>query len=214
MQSSLPFIDIIVFAIIAVFLVYRLKNLLGEKTGYDPSSDDGTQIRSKTKDNVVKFSKKTNFEISDHLNGKIIALKKLDSNFSLDEFISGSNIFFKMVIESFVEGNLQDVKIYIKQNIFKSFQDALNERIKEKEQLIINIKNIKITKINDIKIFKNNVKIQVLFETIQTKALKDKNGEIIDGELDKEIIVSDLWTFERNFASDNKNWTLIETATP
>ena len=214
MQTSLPFIDIIVFAIIAVFLIYRLKNILGAKTGFDPSSSEERQVLKKTPNNVVEFSKKPNIEIPKRLSDKLLTLKSLDNNFDIDEFITGANIFFKMVINSFVSGKLEDIREYIKPSIYKDFENSLNERIKEGEKLIIDIKEIKSTNIKQIKIFKNNVKIQVLFETLQIKALKDKDDKFIDGDLHTDIKVSDLWTFERNFSSGNKNWTLIETDTP
>ena len=90
---------------------------------------------------------------------------------------------------------------------------AIDERIKEKEKLIIDILSINHTKIKNIKIKGNIVKLEVIFDTVQIKALQDINDEIIDGDLDEKIDVKDMWTFERNFKLQSKNWTLIETST-
>ena len=211
MQFSLPFIDIIIFAIIAIFLIYRLKNILGEKTGFDSSEEDQKkQLNPTDTSNVVEFSKQNNKDLS-IIDQKILEIKKLDNSFLTDEFLSGAKIFFEMVIKSFVEGDLKNIKQYVKSTLIKDFQKAISERIKDKESLIINIEEIQNTIIKDIKINKSNVKIQVLFESKQIKALKDKNNEIIDGDLSKVITVKDLWRFEKDINSNNKNWTLIET---
>tara|TARA_B100001741_G_scaffold135084_3_gene111316 strand:- start:2056 stop:2700 length:645 start_codon:yes stop_codon:yes gene_type:complete len=213
-MQSLPFIDIIIFAIIAVFLIFRLRNILGEKTGFDPKADNQSKTPKNEKiSNVVDFTKKVENLKEYEFSSEIKEIMKIDNSFKIDEFISGANTFFKMVVNGFVEGNIENIKKYVKPKIFKDFQNAIDERIKEKEKLIIDILSINHTKIKNIKIKGNIVKLEVIFDTVQIKALQDINDEIIDGDLDEKIVVKDMWTFERNFKLQSKNWTLIETST-
>ena len=213
-MQSLPFIDIIIFAIIAVFLIFRLRNILGEKTGFDPKADNQSKTSKNEKvSNVVDFTKKVENLKEYEFSSEIKEIMKIDNSFKIDEFISGANTFFKMVVNGFVEGNIENIKKYVKPKIFKDFQNAIDERIKEKEKLIIDILSINHTKIKNIKIKGNIVKLEVIFDTVQIKALQDINDEIIDGDLDEKIVVKDMWTFERNFKLQSKNWTLIETST-
>ncbi len=213
-MQSLPFIDIIIFAIIAVFLIFRLRNILGEKTGFDPKADNQSKTPKNEKvSNVVDFTKKVENLKEYEFSSEIREIMKIDNSFKIDEFISGANTFFKMVVNGFVEGNIENIKKYVKPKIFKDFQNAIDERIKEKEKLIIDILSINHTKIKNIKIKGNIVKLEVIFDTVQIKALQDINDEIIDGDLDEKIEVKDMWTFERNFKLQSKNWTLIETST-
>tara|TARA_B100002051_G_scaffold181342_1_gene171734 strand:+ start:600 stop:1244 length:645 start_codon:yes stop_codon:yes gene_type:complete len=213
-MQSLPFIDIIIFAIIAVFLIFRLRNILGEKTGFDPKADNQSKTPKNEKvSNVVDFTKKVENLKEYEFSSEIREIMKIDNSFKIDEFISGANTFFKMVVNGFVEGNIENIKKYVKPKIFKDFQNAIDERIKEKEKLIIDILSINHTKIKNIKIKGNIVKLEVIFDTVQIKALQDINDEIIDGDLDEKIDVKDMWTFERNFKLQSKNWTLIETST-
>ena len=213
-MQSLPFIDIIIFAIIAVFLIFRLRNILGEKTGFDPKADNQSKTPKNEKvSNVVDFTKKVENLKEYEFSSEIREIMKIDNSFKIDEFISGANTFFKMVVNGFVEGNIENIKKYVKPKIFKDFQNAIDERIKEKEKLIIDIISINQTKIKNIKIKGNIVKLEVIFDTVQIKALQDINDEIIDGDLDEKIVVKDMWTFERNFKLQSKNWTLIETST-
>ena len=209
MQFSLPFIDIIIFAIIAVFLIYRLKNILGEKTGYDPADDDNKKYKQeKSASNVVEL---VNSKNANTIEEKIALIIKLDNSFSPNEFLEGAKIFFGMVVKSFVDGNLENIKSYVKSSLVDNFQTAISERLKEKETLIIDIIKIQNTEIKDVSINNNIINIQVLFESKQIKALKDKNNKVIDGDIKKDILVKDLWKFERDIKSIDKNWTLIET---
>ena len=205
-MQSLPFIDIIIFAIIAVFLIFRLRNILGEKTGFDPKADNQSKTPKNEKvSNVVDFTKKVENLKEYEFSSEIREIMKIDNSFKIDEFISGANTFFKMVVNGFVEGNIENIKKYVKPKIFKDFQNAIDERIKEKEKLIIDILTINHTKIKNIKIKGNIVKLEVIFDTVQIKALQDINDEIIDGDLDEKIVVKDMWTFERNFKLQSKN---------
>ena len=213
MQFSLPFIDIIIFAVIAVFLIYRLKNILGQKTGFDPSEDESKNHKGIKASNVLDFAKTESAKNLNQLDEDLKKIKNIDKDFSVEEFISGAKIFFEMVVKAFVSGDLNKIKDYIKISLLDDFQSAINEREKDNETLIINIKKVVNIIIKDVRINKSNVSIRVLFETDQIKVLKDKNNKIIDGNPRKVIKVRDIWLFERNIASQNKNWTLIETAT-
>jgi predicted lipid-binding transport protein (Tim44 family) len=116
-----------------------------------------------------------------------------------------------MVLKSFVSGNLEDIKDYTKPSVLKSFKSAIDDRAKEKESLIIELRSIKTNKILSATVNKTSIKISVFFETLQIRALMDSDDKIIDGDNDKEVLVKDEWIFERKIKSENLNWILIET---
>ena len=206
MQNSFPYIDILIFGVIAIFLIYRLKNILGTKTGFEE-----TNVNKKNEDkqftNVVPL-KSNKIDVVDLELNKIL---NIDPNFDVNDFLSGSKNFFEMVLESFVSGNLEKIKNYTKSSVFKSFKSAIDERNKEQETLIIDLKSIKENKITKATITKTSIKLNVLFETLQIRALMDKDDQIIDGNTENEILVKDEWIFEKKINNNNPNWTLIET---
>jgi predicted lipid-binding transport protein (Tim44 family) len=116
-----------------------------------------------------------------------------------------------MVLESFVNGNIDNIEEYTKPSVLKSFKNAINDRIKENEIEIIELNSIKKHEILSANITKTSIKIRVLFETLQIRALMDKDKKIIDGDKDNEILVKDEWVFERKINTNNNNWVLIET---
>ena len=206
MQNSFPYIDILIFGVIAVFLIFRLKNILGTKTGFED-----TNIKEKTQDkqfnNVVSLKSENN-DLNDKLLNDIL---NVDPNFNINDFLSGSKNFFKMVLESFVSGNLENIKNFTKPSVLKSFKAAVDERNNEKETLIIDLKSIKENKITKASITKSSIKLNVIFESFQIRALLDKNDKVIDGNSENEILVKDEWVFERKIHEINPNWTLVET---
>jgi predicted lipid-binding transport protein (Tim44 family) len=206
MQTSFPYFDIVIFGVIAVFLILRLKNILGTKTDIEDPNINKEQSGKKFS-NV--FPLKTN--INNNSSNEVQKIVKVDPQFNVDDFLSGSEMFFKMVLESFVNGNIDNIEEYTKPSVLKSFKNAINDRIKENEIEIIELNSIKKHEILSANITKTSIKIRVLFETLQIRALMDKDKKIIDGDKDNEILVKDEWVFERKINTNNNNWVLIET---
>ena len=206
MQTSFPYFDIVIFGVIAVFLILRLKNILGTKTDIEDPNINKEQSGKKFS-NV--FPLKTN--INNDPSNEVQKIVKVDPQFNVADFLSGSEMFFKMVLESFVNGNIDNIEKYTKPSVLKSFKNAINDRIQEKEIEIIELSSIKKHEIVSVNLTKTSIKIKVLFETFQIRALMDKDKKIIDGDKDNEILVKDEWVFERKINTNNNNWVLIET---
>ena len=210
MQNGFPYLDILIFGIIAIFLIFRLKNVLGTKTDFQETSVKKDNKKEKLS-NVIPLKSIKKSEDIDLNNDEIKKIKEADSSFEMEDFLTGSRTFFEMVLKSFVDGNLDNIKDFIKPSVLKNFKIAIDERNKEQETLIIDLKSIQNNKILSSKITKTTLSITVGYESFQVKALLDKNDELIDGDIDKEILVKDVWVFERKIKNDNPNWTLVET---
>ena len=209
MQLSLPFIDIIIFAIIAVFLVYRLKSILGQNSEGNEQNNK-IEIGEKNFSNVVKLGNKQSNISENETNKESIYID--DPEFNEKNFLKGAQNFFEMVIDSFVKGDLKDIERYIDNKLIKNFKLVIDERLQEQESLKIDIIKMISIDIRDVKKVKNFLRISVLFESEQIKFLKDKKGKIIDGDQKKSILVKDLWTFEKEIQSKDVNWILVETS--
>ena len=206
MQNSFPYLDILIFGVIAIFLIFRLKGILGTKTDFEE-----TNINKKNQDkqftNLVSLEAKKSDLENQELN-KILAV---DPKFNITDFLTGSKSFFEMVLNSFVSGNLDKIKDFTKPSVLKSFKAAIDDRNKENETLIIDLRSIKENKVIKSTVTKSSIKINVIYVSLQIRALMDKHEQIIDGDDKKEIIVKDEWVFERKIEDQNPNWTLIET---
>ena len=206
MQNSFPYIDILIFGVIAIFLIFRLKNILGTKTGFEETNANEKK-RDKNFTNVIPLKSNQN-NINEQDLKRIL---NIDPNFNTDDFLAGSKNFFEMVLESFVSGDLENIKDFTKISVLKSFKSAIDDRNKEQETLVIDLKSIKENKIIKTSVTKSFIRVNVIFETFQIRALMDKNDHIIDGNAENEILVKDEWVFERKINDNNPNWTLVET---
>ena len=154
MQLSLPFIDIIIFAIIAIFLVYRLKSILGQNSEGNKQNNK-IDLDKKHFSNVVNLGNKK-------LNTNKDTLSSVDPSFNEKEFLQGAQNFFQMVINCFVKGDLKDVVNFIDDRLIKNFQSVIDERLVDEETLKIDVVNINSIEIKDVKTLKN------FFESIST----------------------------------------------
>jgi len=208
MQLSLPFVDIIIFAIIAIFLVYRLKSILGQNSDGNEQNNK-IDVGEKNFNNVVKLGRKQSNRNGTYQEDIIY---KDDPTFNEKDFLSGAQKFFEIVIDCFVKGDLKNIEMYIDDKLIKNFQLVIDDRLKEEESLQIDIIKMISIQIKDVKKLKNFLRISVLFESEQIKVLKDKKDKIIDGDQKKSILVKDLWTFEKKIQSKDLNWILVETS--
>ena len=209
MQLSLPFIDIIIFAIIAIFLVYRLKSILGQNSEGNENNNK-FDIDKKDFTNVVKLGGKKTQEKNTKIDKDSIST--IYPSFDEKEFLKGAQNFFEMIIDSFVKGDLNDVKNFIDGKLVKNFQSVIDERLEEEETLKIDIIKMNSIQIKDANEVDNLLKVSVLFESEQIKVLKDRKGKIIDGDQKNSILVKDLWVFEKRIQSKDLNWKLVETS--
>ena len=172
MQLSLPFIDIIIFAVIAIFLVYRLKNILGQNSDGNEQNNK-INIGKKSFSNVVKLGNKQSNISENKTNNDTIYIN--DPTFDEKEFLKGAQNFFEIVIDCFVKGDLKNIEMYIDNKLMKDFKLVIDERLQEEETLKIDIIKMISIQIKDVKKLKNFLKISVLFESEQKKSITVKD---------------------------------------
>ena len=207
MNSFFPFLDIIILGLLALFLGFRLKNLLGDRSGYGEDVNNLETYNEKKPDNnnVINLNKKK-------ISGEgLEVLKKGDPNFSEEEFIIGAKQAFKIIIEAFVDSDVEKLKPLIDYELLKSFTKSISEREARQEKQFVDI--ISITKLDIINISLNDnvASISIKIESEQIKYTIDKNDTIIDGNKDVSEIIKDKWVLERDVSSNDPNWRLVET---
>ena len=207
MNSFFPFLDIIILGLLALFLGFRLKNLLGDRSGYGEDVNNLETYNEKKPDNnnVINLNKKK-------ISGEgLEVLKKGDPNFSEEEFIIGAKQAFKIIIEAFVDSDVEKLKPLIDYELLKSFTKSISEREARQEKQFVDIISIIKLDIVNISLNDNVASISIKIESEQIKYTIDKNDKIIDGNKDVSEIIKDKWVLERDISSNNPNWQLVET---
>ena len=208
MNSIFPFLDIIILAFLAIFLGFRLKNLLGDRSGYgeDIKTDENQNQKTASETrNVIQLDQKK-------ISGKgIEALKDADPSFSEDEFIDGAKNAFKIIIDAFSDSDLEKLKPLLDYELFKNFTKSIAEREAKQELQNVKIKSFKSIEIIDVNLIDNIASITLKIVSEQIKFITDKKDEIVYGNREKPETIKDKWVFERDISTNNPNWKLVET---
>ena len=207
MNSFFPFLDIIILGLLALFLGFRLKNLLGDRSGYGEDVNNLETYNEKKPDNnnVINLNKKK-------ISGEgLEVLKKGDPNFSEEEFLIGAKQAFKIIIEAFVDSDVEKLKPLIDYELLKSFTKSISEREARQEKQFVDIISIIKLDIVNISLNDNVASISIKIESEQIKYTIDKNDKIIDGNKEVSEIIKDRWVLERDISSNDPNWKLVET---
>jgi len=196
MSNNFGYIDIILLAMIAGFIILRLRNILGRKTGHEEKI-----VGSFAETKFGQFKKKTNDEkIKEE--GLVGEQKK--------EFLIGAEIAYETILTAFSKGDKKKLKDLLSPEMASNFEQAIIQRNKDKissELTFIGMKSSNLEKFEKIKTeFFATVKF--VCEIISVK--RDKDNKIIEGNPDKIKIVTDHWKFSKNIFSKNPNWYLSE----
>ena len=221
----MPFVDILIFAIIAIFLGLRLRNILGSRDGYEQTpeemgqnranrtfADDNDEIMAQDHDEAKKVVPLRPSSTAAVTGSGIAAIKKADPSFQEDQFMQGAAAAFGMVLGAFAEGDLSQLRRLLGYDLFNEFSDAIRARNADNESLSLVIESIDDVQILDGEVTDGIASVSVRFVSKQTRRLFDGNGdEIVDDSTHNEPVI-DVWTFERDTQIADPNWKLVETS--
>ena len=201
---SAPYVDIIIFAILAVFLIFRLRSVLGRRDGFDEKPDD------EGKRAVFKKSDPSMKELDAASGEGIAAVVAADAHFSQQDFLDGAAAAYRMILEAFAKGDMDQLKPLLGYDIATDFGDAIRDRRKAGEVLRIELVDLSRVDLLRAWVEAGIASIAVEFHSTQKKILRDEAGKMIEGSDEAEMFV-DQWVFERDISSKNPNWLLVET---
>ena len=198
MSNHLGFVDIILLAMFAGFIILRLRNILGRKTGHQGKPinmpfDKGMQILKDIENNESIRENNVNEEV-----------KK--------QFLKGADIAYEQIITSFASGDKKLLKSLLGKELFGSFSQIIDKRREEQLKYETTFIGIKSSKILEFKKIENIYKVTVNFVSEIISCVKDKNNKIIEGNPDTIKTVNDVWKFSKNMWSQDPTWYLVETS--
>jgi len=229
MDEGFQFIDIIFFAMIAAFLVLRLRGVLGRRDGHQGKIQNPFKNRpSEQQDNNViampdridpdadegalKESALDAGESDDPIVQGLMEIQRANPDFDSEDFISGSKIAFELILDAYSSGDAGTLKPLLSAEVFADFSQAIRDREQAGETLEDTLVGIKSADIVEAYLEDRTVNITTKFISEQINATRDENGDVVDGNPNAVIEVTDFWTFARDAKSRNPNWTLIATS--
>ena len=209
--ANLPFIDILIFAVIAVLLVLRLRSVLGQRTGYEEPQDQHAKESFTEKPQAAVPFPKTADKPAKLSGSGLDVLRRADRQFNENEFIQGATAAFNMILSAFAEGDQAQLKRLLSYELFQSFMQTIHDRTAAKETLEITVNEIREVSILNVELTDSVASITVHFHTIQTRIVRDGQGDVMDDSDTEPRKFIDIWTFERDLTLADPNWKLAET---
>jgi len=197
MNSSFEYLDIIILAMIAGFIILRLRGILGRRTGHEKKVLGGLFGKKVTQRNTEK---------------KVVNLSssKLDDA-AKEQFIEGAKAAYEMIITSFAKGDKNALKPLLNKEIYQNFSNEIDHRKKENLKSELTFVGVKSAEIKNFEKKDNIYIFTVNFVSEIITYRKDKNNKVIEGNPDIIKTVNDVWKFSKNMWSSNPNWYLVET---
>ena len=198
MNYSFEYIDIILLAMIAGFIILRLRGILGKRTGFEGKPPPQFQEVLKN----VKLEK------------NVKQSQNFDDN-AKKEFLNGAKIAYETIITDFSDNDnkITSSKPLLSNKIFDQFNDALKERNSKGHYAEITFIGINSAKIKEHKKINSILQVTVNFVGEVITCIRDQEKKIISGDPEKIKKIYDTWVFSRDTKSNNPNWQLVDILT-
>lgn len=232
MSGGYQYLDIILFALVAAFLILRLRNVLGRRNGHRGRSNDpfGTPSKPETKpekseDKVVRLPDRSDqtpetaeaaveepeSETQTPLEAGLTQIKVADPRFDPREFLSGARLAFEVILTSYAGSDTAALKPLLSPEVFGNFSQSIRDRQQANETMEITLVGIKSADTVEAYMAGRTAHLTIKFVSQQITAVRDDNNEVIEGDPKEVIDVTDFWTFARDTRSGDPNWILVAT---
>jgi len=198
MSSQFGFIDIILLAMFAGFIILRLRNILGRKTGHQGKPMRGYFPRGME-------------TLQDIENNEAIKSGNVDEE-AKKQFLKGADIAYEQIITAFSKGDKKSLKTLLGKKMYEDFSEVIDERKKKEHNYETTFIGVKSSKVLEFKKIENIYKVTVNFVSEIITCVKDKNNKVIEGNPDVIKTVNDVWKFSKNMWSQDPTWYLVETS--
>ncbi len=213
-----PILQLLVLAGIAVFLIMRLRSVLGTRDGYEaPRAPVQTSDNRKPKFEVIDGG--PDEDITDHVDensdaAKAFAkMKTAEPSFGVGTFLGGARGAYEMILMGFERGDLAEIKPFLADEVYDVFAQVVEEREKKGLQIEADFIGIREMAIDDADFHdaSSTAEVSVKFVAELTSIVRDNSGEVIEGKEGKIKTQKDIWTFERVMGANDPNWILVAT---
>ncbi|HYF56729.1 MAG TPA: Tim44/TimA family putative adaptor protein [Salinarimonas sp.] len=236
MQDSFD-ITTIIFLALAVFVIWRLRSVLGQKTGHEQPPGDPLRrepppggrapLRPAETDNVVRLpgapaARPAAAEPSpDRWKGIAPAgspvaagldeLVSQEPAFDPHGFLAGAKAAYEMIVTAFANGDRKTLQGLLSREVYEGFEGAIAERERRGERAETTFVSIDRAEMVGVEVRNRVAQVTVRFGSQLITATRDAAGKVVDGSPDSVVEVTDVWTFARTLGSRDPNWPLVAT---
>ncbi len=221
-MTDSDWLQIIFFAALAVFFLIRLRQVLGQRTGNEqkykhhkilqmPLPGQKHQTENVAEKSNIENEQEKSFLLSAELVNNVYELQRQYPAFQPSTFVKGAKIAFEAILEAYAAGDTNTLKALVDQDMFDLFDQAIITRQQKGQRQETMIVAIKEAKIRSIQSDAARAVISVIIVSEQINAIRNQQGQVIEGDATAVMTVRDLWTFAKDLRRTDPNWLLITT---
>ncbi len=213
-------IQLLVLAGIAVFLILRLRSVLGTRDGFEkPPVTGGTPNRRVGRPEFDVIEGGPDRDITDHVEDgsssakALAAMKMAEPGFGVGDFLEGARGAYEMILMDFEKGDLTDIRGFLSDEVAETFQSVIDRREEEGLTVEANFVGVREIALKSAEFDRDTAEgeLTVKFVGELTSVVRDSDGEIVEGNPNEIKRQRDIWTFARKMGVDDPNWQLVAT---
>jgi predicted lipid-binding transport protein (Tim44 family) len=211
------YFDIILFAMVAGFLVLRLRSVLGRRTGNERRRELFLRRPREVAEKVPVAAEATALAVTppapvDRMTQGLNQIRRADPSFDPQSFIDGARVAFEMIVTAFASGEKAVLRPLLSNEVFQQFVAAIDERSAARETLETKILQLDSSKIVEAVLSGRTAQVTVELVSQQINVTRAMDGSIVDGDPQHPTEKTDYWTFARDPRSADPNWALVATS--
>ncbi|MDC1230601.1 Tim44/TimA family putative adaptor protein [Octadecabacter sp.] len=214
-----PVIQLLVLAGIAIFLILRLRSVLGTREGFEKPRVQKPEPSRRSTPDLEVIDGGPDPDVVDYVDADsdaataLTAMKTVDRSFSVREFLRGGRGAYEMILTEFEKGELAEIKPFLSDDVYEAFAGVVEDR--EKNGLSVNFTFVGISETTLVDAEYNEAtkeaEISIKFIAESTSAVYDNGGDLIEGSPTEIKKQRDVWTFGRTMGTGDPNWFLVAT---
>lgn len=217
MESSL--VQLLVLAGIAVFLILKLRSVLGTREGFEKPPVPAQPSSAKAKHGFEVIEGGPDLDITDQVPADsaaakaLAAMKAAEPSFNVAEFLRGARGAYEMILMAYERGDIESIRPFLSDEVEASFAQAINAREREgltTEATFIGIRDMVLTEAEFDQTTRSG-EVTVRFTGEMTSVVRNKAGEIVEGSTSEVKRQRDAWVFSRRMGVQDPNWQLVAT---
>ncbi len=214
-------IQIVILAGIALFLILRLRNVLGTRDGFEkpPGATQPSQPARRDRSFEVIEGGGPDPDIADLVDAEgdagkaLAAMKRVDPEFNVHEFTHGARQAYEMIVMAYEKGDLETLREFLSPDVYQPFAEAIEARRAKGYAVQADFVGVREVSLVDAHFdaATNEGDISMRFLGELTSVVRDPEGAVVEGDPKEIKQQRDVWTFTRTLGSDNPNWLLTGT---
>ena len=210
-------VEIVLLAMIALFVGLRLYSVLGQRTGAEhqpvtrPEAKPEAAPAAAPADVAANAPESSGLAYEQNAATGIRAMIAAEPGFDVARFLEGSQAAYRMVLEAYWKGDREELAFLANDEVSKAFTAAIDAREAAGHTLDNRLVAIERAAIEDARLEGRIAEIEVRFEAFVAAVTRDKDGIVVAGSMSDAVPTNDIWTFQRDLSSKDPNWRLVET---